>query len=508
MDKIEPRTDKARGILACQKLEYNFGVQSIKGSVYVIPYKECPPLVAVRFPMFGRPCPLTPRHGFVDSKPVLNWTEVIYMLAKSAKEDLSGVGEIVLQPILRGKFSAVVTNNGITWGAGNDGVTAGSAKKLIHIPVSSSRENWVYFLKVLFLTLSREDIQKLCPDIPYLELVENNTETVVVQIRNGPEQGINEVDFIPVTVEVNRVLKVSPATNLLNLDKSLRNAPPGLVVNGVGMPLSAHACVQAMCHNIPVITSRAVHVHDVLTPTKHRRPVLKSADTKAIAKTIRKHLKSPWPMNTENERNNAVLTSVGMVQVQWCWDNKPYLLEIRAVCAVMLLRAVLAGCMGEMRYASSRLGPWHELKCRTSAKTIDLELAGDLEKRTRCQIQEDRFASVETATTIRKALAFTSRGFGEPGWGNSYGGRKWDSVAKGGILCAIALGRFLRTPSPINWNLLIAALNAMINVEHNNGKCLTKYVTNTALLMVTKSPASAFLNPFIPLHWAKKGSSR
>ena len=140
---LTPQTQKAQGIMALKTCYGIFGLRGPGTPLMVIPGSlfDCR-MEKIKFPVFARPCPFEPRHGFVDSHLVYDWLGVVRMLQMAADEGNGKPVELVLTPPLSGSVPAVATNAGVTWGCGNDGVTAGRDNPPITLPVSHSNYSW------------------------------------------------------------------------------------------------------------------------------------------------------------------------------------------------------------------------------------------------------------------------------------------------------------------------------------------------------------------------------
>ena len=81
---------------------------------------------------FARPCPVRPRHGFVDSRPYTGRGALksIFLEAKEVDPE----AELIIMPFLSGKFSGIITPNSLTIGQGHAGATAGTGSVHLHFP--------------------------------------------------------------------------------------------------------------------------------------------------------------------------------------------------------------------------------------------------------------------------------------------------------------------------------------------------------------------------------------
>ena len=84
-----------------------------------------------------------------------------------------------------------------------------------------------------------------------------------------------------------------------------------------------------------------------------------------------------------------------------------------------------------------------------------------------------------------------------PGWGRSFGGPRWAEVANTGIALSQTAERFCDHPCATRWSKVVQSANRLINTSHNSGKCLTKWVEQFAMEMISYSPTAGFLNPYV-----------
>ncbi len=437
------------------------------------------------FPVFCRPCPNTPRHGFVNSRPVSNWMEVVEMLQKATALDHDKIAEVILSPVLTGKFSAVATGAGVTWGPSNDSVTSGTSTDIVTLPVKVSHTSWRNACKKMIYS---HPVGFRMPDHPYLELVEDHQKVRLVQIRGGPAQP-QGVNHIPKNMMVHYVLEASPTFDLLEWEARVAAAAPDTVVYAPGMSLSSHYCVHAIARGIPVITDTCPEIGDELSASRNRPKPLRVVDYKQLAKYITTNLTND--MDTQQDpgwQAFAVLTAVATVQAQFCWGQQPHLLRMRGLAIATLLKAAYAASCGELRHWDSRHGP--------GGKPPVLEMDGKFMSKERNSIYLQVFKGKFTSKKLARLLEIAVHDFSHPDWSGSFGGREWANVARCGRQLARASDEFRHIPSAAKWALVIEAANRLINTSHNCGKCLTKWVRASALDSISESPCVGFLNPY------------
>lgn len=196
------------------------------------------------FPVFVRPCPLVPRHGFVDSLVVKNATELNTVSKKTF--DVEPEGELLVATPIDCNISGIVCGNSITYGPGNDGATSGKGcghfyidqdviSKKIALDSSLIAEGEVPFYEVVF--------DKNTPD-----------STILVQARSAP--GTNGFkDYIPEQIVVQNIIKAEG--DLLEWEDLLKKVDPKTtVVNHFGGSLASHYAIHALLNKITILTTR------------------------------------------------------------------------------------------------------------------------------------------------------------------------------------------------------------------------------------------------------------
>lgn len=485
-----PKTQKAQGVLALKHLD-QFALKGPGSPLMVIPgaLSDCR-LHKIKWPMFARPCPFTPRHGFIDSRLVGGWGEVIELLQLSTEADLGKPVEIILAPPLTGVVSAVATNAGVTWGYGNDGVTAGTDKSPLFIPVKSASALWKEAVIGLVDYMSHFEV----PDFPYLEIVEHHERMCVVQIRSGPEQSGGDNHIVRKT-KVRRILRADHTIDLLTWEALVREgaSKPGTVISAYGMSLSSHFCVHGIENGLPVVTKLSVQIGDVLLPTKDKATTLTKREYTKLAFQIEELLNASSHLITYRAQRAAVMTAIATIQAQFCWGKQPHLLRLRSHAVVLLLKAALASCCGEIRHWGSECGPR-----KIDEPTVTMHFAAHfhLARQGRAMIYDTVLNNPRSLSTITNMLKAAKKDLNVSGWNRSFGGRPWVSIAKVGGTLAKRLDMFLKNPCSANWSQIIQVTNRLINTSHNTGKCLTKWVDPGSMLAISHSPTIGFLNDY------------
>jgi len=260
------RTQKAKGL----KVLMNFNLlDSSTSSIFDINTVE--PCVLCK--KFVRPCPVTPRHGFVDSRVVKTIEEATKLIEETKLADPEA--EIIAMIAYDPPYSGVWTQGKITIGPGNDGATSG--KDTITIPISGSityPEKMAVMCKYAGVTES-----------PYVEILWLSTSTyhggnynnifapIYVQLRDGPKLPVT-VDFIPEEFTVSSV--VLAEGSLLEWEEKVKTFTPGTVVYHPGGSLSSHYSVHCVLNNIPVLISKQPKIEDKIRPCQNQNFIMDS----------------------------------------------------------------------------------------------------------------------------------------------------------------------------------------------------------------------------------------
>ncbi len=248
-------TQKLKGIIALME-------HSLKGPLClpqlfdVLPEKPSGDYITMNhhnysYGVFVRPCPTTPQHGWIESK-VCHTAEEIYKIAMDVwRADKNG--QVIVAPVLEGRYSAVITDMSVSIGAGNDGATSG--RTILQIPVPTEFKH---------STLNAADISN--KESPFLEVVDtgNNNFPTMVQLRSGPKiKGHSDVYFpagcTPADFkDVWHVCTPDLSNSLVDWEKTVK-AFVANGVKGVVLPsksINSHYAIHCISVNLAVITGQ------------------------------------------------------------------------------------------------------------------------------------------------------------------------------------------------------------------------------------------------------------
>lgn len=265
MITYSPNTQKAKGIneLAWNGFAYldkYVGASNMDGAIYpaesLTNRHKCD---LIPYPRFARPCPMLPRHGFVESRVVHNTADLLRLAEETlAAEDQA---EIVLMDHVDATHSAILQEGRLTVGEGNDGATAGRDAVTVYLRGDGHLSEHAIVARSGVL------------NSPYIELVyADGKRPKAVQLRDGPKLP-RSVDNVPIERLVDHVLAVVPdedgaVISLLAWERMIKAAGLGTVVYHPGGSLSSHYSIHAVTAGIPVMISREPVVGETLEVTK------------------------------------------------------------------------------------------------------------------------------------------------------------------------------------------------------------------------------------------------
>lgn len=516
-----PRTQKAQGLLSL--LQGPSLVCDPPGSFTIVPQpldSVMGPEVAelmngqMKFPCFGRPCPTTPKHGFVESVHCDTPVHALNLLARTLAADPAG--EMILMPQFTGKTSAVANNAGVVWGLGSDGVTSG-APGTYFIPALAGRKAW--WMEVESSLIGKHHaVGVSASECHYIELVEDNGAMRAVQLRTGPvQEGSASDDYIPHEMIVKRVIYPRDVNfDLIRWDKLIRNAQRGaVVVMSAGATRFSHYAVHCLLNRVAMVFGRHVEVGDVLKPSKVAPlTTLDRHDYNYLARLILAELLEPrmitdggGPGAASLQKSSPdkwrVTTAIGTCHAMAGWGRDRHLLRLRATGAVACFAYAASAAIGELRHFY-RTGPGSADNARPRIEhTTDMKGVLSASEYhdfiTHHEVTRNPAYSRMSVLPIavqESLLNTAAHDFLIPGWGSSFGGKRWSETASQAAWLGRALISFCKRPEKRRWNRVQSRYNATLHCCHTHGKVLTKWVPNTVLDLGSNAPGLCFMNSF------------
>lgn len=444
------RTQKAKGIAALNDAGFpvpNFEVHKIeefvnpvdsKGQIALFPDDAA---FTNLINKFVRPCPMVPRHGFVDSRPVktLNDAKKIVNETLAVEEK----AELVCMPFVDAKYSAIWTDGKMIIGPSNDGATTGHGSRVIPvlgIP-SVSLERWEQACKLANIT-----------EAPYLELLWTNKydydtsyKNYYVQLRNGPKLPTT-IDFIPEKIEVREVVEATG--DLLEWETKAKNFTKGTVIYHKGGSLASHYAVHAVLNGIPVLVSREPRVGETLEPT---------AD---VSQPDSKQIKIGFLLgcNLDMTYQQAALVMLVGCHSTALWAGKNDMMLGFALGA--MYRLIITAALGEYRHTPK------------NKKT---------HKPSRNAVYNGVWNKILAQSTRTRYMAALDS-FENDNWHGSFGGEKWLEF---GRFAGLIFNAVLQE----NVNQALSLFNQAVHAAHNSGWAFDKFLSKDTLDQTATNPA-------------------
>lgn len=438
-----PRTQKARGIAA-------LGERTVKHSIFPIEKVKAEDLVG----KFSRPCPMRPRHGFVDSRYTETIADAEKLIAETREADPEA--EIITMPYVAAEFSGIWTPGLLTIGRGNDGATQG--KTAVQIPTVGTVYPWRGAgAAVVHSSLCEKSGVK---DSPYIELLwmPGYSAPTPVQLRDGPSLP-QDVNYLPKEMEVKRVILAEG--DLLAWEARMKAAKDGDVVYHPGGSLASHYAIHCVLNGIPCLIDRKPVKGEILKKeSKVREPNIDKLRAGFFYAQY-------WKIETEK----AVQVMLAATHNIAAWRGRcDFLLGLGLGCAFRL--TVIAG-LGEFRH---HRGPNDETMSKGGKKH---------NRDTVYQCYWTR--SLQGITQERLQMALKS--FCDPNvdaWQQSFGGMAWYNFTK---WAPVIHNQLVRGEA----DAALESLNQVTNAVHNGGWGFNKFTDKSNLDYAAANPCYPLL---------------
>lgn len=456
------RTQKGRGI---EILRQEFGSQALRllGIVQTVSEAESLKEYPTKFPMFARPAPSVPRHGYIDSRSVSTYEEVVSLMKEILADDPKG--ELLLCRFIKCTHSAIWTPGSLTIGPGHDGATAG--KNTVVFPLVGKTAN------ISASALAKAKIGK--DSWPFLEVVYAPHGPVYTQLREGPVMGVMG-NFVPVLTEVKRVIHADPTKfQDLGWETEINNAKgePGVVVWHPGGSLCDHFSIHTFTAKIPIIFDKVSPVvGSILEPTVGTNI---GFDPQALLRGFVAGSKMPLSQSDKSPIEASLIALHNTAAMTG--ENAKWV----GFAAAVLLRFGMAALNGEARHfrdaASGNNKPNREaVYVEALKKTLNFHRA-----------------HVKRLVNIFRYGRWLSAGFGGP---------KWACCGAGTIDVFNAITACANNPTEDSAAEVIQALNLMVNQAHNGGWWFNKFVSQYSFDMAAAGDMNQIVKCGITLHKA------
>ncbi len=455
---VSIRTQKARGLWYLS--HYSSHVLSVLG---LVQSREACSAVAAKFPLFARPCPVTPQHGFVESRIVANETDLLALWDEMVAVDPNG--EILLTPVYDDvKLNAIWTPTSFTIGPGHDGATSGKGSFTIPLVRSAiagaGAPLFSYYLPHAGIT-----------DDPYVEVIYPAAASlgVLTQLRNGPRVDAIGPDYIPAALTVTHIIQPQ-GEDLLQWQARLAalsaEEKAGLVIWHPGGALTDHYAIHARQHGIALFTSVCPAIGDTIAPMSTTEPDLAALRDGVI-------VGQELPI-AEATHLAVGLILLGLHHAAAMTGSSAFWTGLSAA---LMARLGTTAALGEVRH----LKPESRRPPREAVYALSLK---------RHPLSWHR---------VRIGRAYNGLRYGRFG-SSSVGGAPWAACAKTTIDLFDAIGEVVADPTPTTYAALLGALNMTITQAHHNGWWMNKFVGAGSSLYTTIAQTQCLaLIPLAPL---------
>ncbi|MFA5024156.1 MAG: hypothetical protein WC523_04330 [Patescibacteria group bacterium] len=472
-DKV-PNTQKALGILkGVSKINTLFDCNFSYITPYHILIKDVEDIESIPYyyyPGFARPCPLFPRHGFVESRTVSASEELKNLLKDVKNED--AFGEIVLGPHLKDiHHNAVYTSSGLlSVGPGNDGATGG--KNSISFPVGPTK----------FPSSFCKDVKIKKGEAIYLESIFNgNVDTLcyITQVRGGPTLDGFAEDYVPEDMKVSKV--VIPSQDLLKWEKEVQTFKSGTVVYGNGFTLASHAAIHCVLHQVPFVVSKKPNIGDILKATETNKA------NKLSREDFNKGICFALKMNNEEEIGCYFKYCLAVLH-NWAYlKNCPQASQMLGASVTLFAKLCSALSFGEYR---------HNDKCNL--------LNNDM-------LRESVYKTVlSKGTTYLSKLPKIYKTFYASPWEDGFGGIPWASCAwySSAIWKTVVdmYNKKSKTLSDKEIASLMDNINRTVNLVHNSDWWFDKISQKEEMDTIAKYPGLSALMVASTFYEVSKGT--
>lgn len=451
------RTQKAKGLSILE----SSGFDVPKNKMYKIERLKTKKQLESLVGHFVRPCPVTPRHGFVDSRSVTTLDDAKKLIKETKAADKEA--EFIVMPFIKASHSGIWTEGQLSIGTGNDGATSGRDSLIIPIqgiPSNKNKESWSTLLKdagitqspYLELLWSKDTNQQYLGNGVYKD-VENYT-TKFVQLRDGPKLP-NTTNFIPKETVVTNVILAEG--DLLEWESKVKSFQPGIVVYHPGGSLASHYAIHAYLNNIPILIDKEPKIGDILKPDT---TILKPDIDK-----LRKGFQLGCTLNL-SYHNAAYIMMAGCHSTSLWLGKCDLFLGMAMGCCYRLL---VAASLGEFRRYKSHI--LHE---------DDPSVESNREK------VYAKVWDIILEESIKTRFASAMKSFDEDAWGGSIGGVNWYILSRWGALIYNSL-------IDGDEKAALEALNKGTNSVHNGGWTFNKFISQDEMNQTAKNPIYSLL---------------
>lgn len=461
------RTQKARGIGALQRAGFTVPPTTIIQSPKDLQHlKELLQrmMATKEEPVWVRPAPKRPRHGFVESRAAYTPRTVAQVWRETIAAD--DEGELLIQPMLPAKASAILTPASLTFGPGNDGATAGKNARTYALGRGTNVLS-AQVLKAGGVTSKKES--------PYVELVwpEDEDTPYFVQLRSGPKVS-GAADYVPRKMKVQHVyvLKTeewTSSTALTDWETLVPTFAKGTVVYHKGGALATHFGVHCALNKVAYMTSRCPEVGETLDSKVKEVPIMGDMVRDGLLLGLY-HWDEVWAHR--KDFGGPLLCSMFALH-NAAAANNDISYKLLGVSAATMFRIMAMACIGEMRHFASThsydyqdlltTNPWLNTWWNSAG------LAGSDRSSVFVRAWDYPHQRLVEALTVVTRANLTFK------WGPSMGGLNWGRCSLTALRLHESMVHVLAKPSDRAVRNMIRMLNRAVTMVHNNGSLFNKF---------------------------------
>lgn len=452
--------------------------------------------------LFLRSCPLTPRHGVLESTAVsvsagIDGAVDVYKELRSLMlENDEPDGCILVQPFIECAASAVAATfvggsefepvgYGV-FGPGHDGVTAGHGWQVV-LPFKGKKHSDTSWVKQVNADPAKSELEFIIDEIGRYYLTQIRAAEEHISIGAPPENvmmhdgnavaGCAEANG---KVTVSRIIEVTGLEEVAELEKMISEPEEGLVVFQPNGSMLSH--VMAHCRGVGVA---------FVTHAGSDCPVsIESTYTECDGWIIEGDVE-PQPYSPASYRNEFM----GGLQYSFRawkrghahlgtffhqWAGKP-LFDPKA-CAFLggcyvgwLINAGCAAMLGEMRHSRHAMQNYNTKVGRRLKALIGVDGPPSTRDEYYLSMEERSIPYADITQTLR----WMAGQFNDNPWGGGYGGGAWGR----GALLAIDTLQAIAQDKGVGG--IIKAANKFENAAHNNGWLFNKFCSDKVMYAAT-----------------------
>ena len=475
--------------------------------------------------MFTRTCPLTPRHGVLESTrskggDADELRETVSHLQNVMLEH-DPEGCLMIQPFTDAVGSCVLAPDMyVVIGEGHDGITAGHGFRMA-LPLRSAGEHGVnrHFRKALEV-MSNKSGHEYDPTKHEIEMVFDHKwdgtdmhhstydinsnsymNILLTQIRGcdehtpigTPPSGVSINGSVPLgEVTVTQVWVMEGLEEVIWLEENItkEKCPEGFVVSEPNGSMLSHINAHCRTHGIPYI------IGDVEEGQVWKEVgngwVVEDTEGNFVAEPynpfdyIEEFRSGIEYGNSHWRRKHAYLSTFFHQWMGQPMSDPAFTAYLAGIFASWMVKASIAACVGEMRHSASQ----KKNRCVDVALFVlsvfglkRAKKAGGNNAGRVPQVRDEYHTWMKDTVVdwsgASKVLALCDRYFAT-GWNSSYGGKAWAGGAQMASKVADLIAQVMSeddvdTLRDVVGPALVSSVNALENAQHNNGNLLNKF---------------------------------